>query len=52
MEQNNQKNLPAEQDRRPYIKPEAEKLLLCVQENIAASRYYDDEFNGEDHVFG
>ena len=37
----------------PYIKPEAELLVLRIRENIATSRFdkIDDEFDGDDHVF-
>ena len=41
-------------EKRAYIKPEAELITLCFQENIATSepvKTYDDEFNGEDDVF-
>ena len=43
-------------EKRTYVKPEAELLPLLMSENIAASkntvdRFFDDEFNGEDDVF-
>ena len=42
-------------EKRTYVKPEAELLPLLMNENIAASntvdRFFDDEFNGEDDVF-
>ena len=38
-------------EKRPYVRPEAELLALCLQENIATSAVIDDEFDGEDDDF-
>jgi hypothetical protein len=38
-------------EKRPYVRPEAELIALCMQENIATSAVIDDEFDGEDDVF-
>ena len=43
-----EKNLNDTRERRPYIKPEATEITLCLNENIAFS---GDEFDGEDDVF-
>ena len=45
-----------QQDRRPYVKPDAELFSLRLQENIATSKpdkivIFYDEFDGEDDVF-
>ena len=43
-------------EKRTYVKPEAQLFPLRLQENIATSqnlleRFFDDEFNGSDDVF-
>lgn len=43
-------------EKRPYVRPEGELLVLRTQENIATSkaeetRYYEDDFDGEDDVW-
>lgn len=43
-----EKNLNNTGERRPYVKPEADMILLNLNENIATSA---DEFNGEDDEF-
>ena len=52
-------NMQNNNEKRTYVRPEAELFTLRLQENIAASGsdetskvvIYEDEFDGEDDVF-
>ena len=43
-----ERNFEEVKELRPYVKPEAEQILLCLNENIAGS---GEAFDGEDDEF-
>lgn len=45
-------NTPRTEERKAYTKPEAELVLIRVNENIAYSGILDDAFDSEEDFFG